>query len=219
MAPTETPVSPLVTLAGSYGDRQVRDWARALFAFDAQMAGIVLQAREPMLAQIRLQWWHDMLAKPAAARPSANPVLACLAPLEAEGLVLAEALGPVIRGWEAALEIEDSAAVTDFAEGRGQLFAAFSSLTGGEAGDLMRIGRAWALWDMVRFHRRTPALDAAFAAVDTQALARIGLPARLRPLSIIARAVRLDIARGRLDRPWAGPGLFVRLVWHGLTGW
>ncbi|WP_446654397.1 hypothetical protein [Blastomonas sp.] len=219
MAPTQTPVSPLVTLAGSYGDREVRDWARALFAFDAQMAGIVLPAREPMLAQIRLQWWHDMLAKPAAARPSANPVLASLVPLEAEGLVLAEALSPVIRGWEAALEIEDSAAVADFAEGRGQLFAAFSSLTGGEAGDLMRIGRAWALWDMVRFHRRTPALDAAFAAVDTQALARIGLPARLRPLSIIARAVRLDIARGRLDRPWAGPGLFVRLVWHGLTGW
>ncbi|ESZ88541.1 MAG: hypothetical protein Q27BB25_03445 [Blastomonas sp. CACIA14H2] len=219
MAPTETPVSPLVTLAGSYGDRQVRDWARALFAFDAQMAGIVLPAREPMLAQIRLQWWHDMLAKPAAARPSANPVLASLASLEAEGLVLAEALGPVIRGWEAALEIEDSTAVADFAEGRGQLFAAFASLAGGEAGDLTRIGRAWALWDMVRFHRRTPALDAAFAAVDTQALARIGLPARLRPLSIIARAVRLDIARGRLDRPWAGPGLFVRLVWHGLTGW
>lgn len=219
MAPTETPVSPLVTLAGSYGDRQVRDWARALFAFDAEMAGIVLPAREPMLAQIRLQWWHDMLAKPAAARPSANPVLASLAPLEAGGLVLAEALGPVIRGWEAALEIEDSAAVTDFAEGRGQLFAAFSSLADGEAGDLARIGRAWAVWDMVRFHRRTPALDAAFAAVDTQALARIGLPARLRPLSIIARAVRLDIARGRLDRPWAGPGLFVRLVWHGLTGW
>lgn len=219
MAPTENPVSPLVTLAGSYGDRQVRDWARALFAFDAQMAGIVLPAREPMLAQIRLQWWHDMLAKPAAARPSANPVLASLASLEAEGLVLAEALGPVIRGWEAALEIEDSAAVADFAEGRGQLFAAFSSLAGGETRDLARIGRAWALWDMVRFHRRTPALDAAFAAVDTQALARIGLPARLRPLSIIARAVQLDIARGRLDRPWAGPGLFVRLVWHGLTGW
>lgn len=217
MQTLETPVSPLVTLAVGYGDRQVRDWARALFAFDAQMAGIVLQAREPMLAQIRLQWWHDVLAKPVASRPSANPVLAALAPVEADGLALADALGPVIRGWEAALECEDSEAVADFVAGRGQLFAAFAG-QGDDAADLQRIGQAWALWDMVRFHRRTAALDSAFAAVDTQALARIALPARLRPLSMINRAVRLDIARGRLDRPWAGPGLFARLVWHGVTG-
>ncbi|MFZ5666155.1 MAG: hypothetical protein ACOY7L_13155 [Pseudomonadota bacterium] len=217
MQTLETPVSPLVTLAVGYGDRQVRDWARALFAFDAQMAGIVLQAREPMLAQIRLQWWHDVLAKPVASRPSANPVLAALAPIEADGLALADALGPVIRGWEAALECEDSEAVADFVAGRGQLFAAFAG-QGDDAADLQRIGQAWALWDMVRFHRRTAALDSAFAAVDTQALARIALPARLRPLSMINRAVRLDIARGRLDRPWAGPGLFARLVWHGVTG-
>jgi len=181
------------------------------------MAGIVLQAREPMLAQIRLQWWHDVLAKPVASRPSANPVLAALAPIEADGLALTDALGPVIRGWEAALECEDSEAVADFVAGRGQLFAAFAG-QGGDAADLQRIGQAWALWDMVRFHGRTSALDSAFAAVDTQALARIALPARLRPLSIINRAVRLDIARGRLDRPWAGPGLFARLVWHGVTG-
>ena len=219
MTPPDVPVSPLVTLAASYGDRQVRDWARALFAFDAQMASIVLQAREPMLAQIRLQWWHDVLGKSAAERPAANPVLAALHPIEAEGLALAEALGPVIRGWEAALESEEAGAVAEFAEGRGQLFAAFATLCGADRGDLLRIGQAWALWDMVRFHRRTPALDAAIAAVDPQVLARIVLPARLRPLSIINRAVRLDIARGRLDRPWAGPGLFVRLVWHGLTGW
>ncbi len=217
MQTLETPVSPLVTLAVGYGDRQVRDWARALFAFDAQMAGIVLQAREPMLAQIRLQWWHDVLAKPVASRPSANPVLAALAPIEADGLALTDALGPVIRGWEAALECEDSEAVADFVAGRGQLFAAFAG-QGDDAADLQRIGQAWALWDMVRFHRRTAALDSAFAAVDTQALARIALPARLRPLSMINRAVRLDIARGRLDRPWAGPGLFARLVWHGVTG-
>lgn len=219
MAPPETPVSPLVTLASSYGDRQVRGWAGALFAFDAQMAGIVLQAREPMLAQIRLQWWHDVIAKPLPERPSANPVLASLMPLEEQGLMLTDALGPVIRGWEAALEIEDASAVGEFAGGRGQLFSAFAALAGAEAGDLARAGQAWALWDMVRFHRRTPALDAAFAAIDTQALAKIVLPAKLRPLSIINRAVRLDIARGQLERPWAGPGLFAKLVWHGLTGW
>lgn len=63
-----TPVSPLVTLASSYGDAQMRVWCQALFAFDAQIAGIVLQAREAMLAQIRLQWWHDVISKPASKR-------------------------------------------------------------------------------------------------------------------------------------------------------
>src|SRR3989344_3559554 len=107
MVPPETPVSPLVTLAVGYGDRQV-------------------------------------------------------------------------RGREGALEGEEGEAVADFATGRGQLFAAFAG-QGGDAADLQRIGQAWALWDMVRFHRRTSALDSAFATVDAQALARIALPARLRP--------------------------------------
>ena len=219
MAAADPPVSPLVTLAASYGDRRLRRWCHALFAFDAQMAGIVLQAREPMLAQIRLQWWNDVLEKPAPARPSANPVLAALLPLELEGLNLAAALHPVIRGWEAALELEDDAAVQDLAHGRGQLFAAFASPADTAAlASLNTLGSAWAIWDMVRFHRRTPTLDAAFQRVDADALARIRLPARLRPLSLIGLAVRLDIAKGRLDRSWAGPGLFARLVWHGLTG-
>lgn len=215
----ETPVSPLVTLASGYGDAQMRGWCRALFAFDAQIAGIVLQAREAMLAQIRLQWWHDVIAQPAASRPSANPVLAALLPLEAEGLDLAGALGGVIRGWEAALDREDPEAVADFARGRGQLLAAFAPVVqGADARDLQRVGEAWALWDMVRFHRRTEALDAAVRSIDAQALARIMLPKRLRPLSIIGRAVQLDIAQGPMDRPWGSPGVFARLVWHGLSG-
>lgn len=212
-------VSPLVTLASSYGDAQMRSWCHALFAFDAQIAGIVLQAREPMLARIRLQWWHDVIGKNAAERPSANPVLAALLPLEAQGLDLQRALGPVIRGWEAALELDDAEAIEDFASGRGALMSAFHPLaTDVDRDDLDRVGRAWALWDMVRFHRRTSALDAAMTHIDAAALAGTRLPRKLRPISVIARAVRLDIARGELDRPWGSPGVFIGLVWHGLTG-
>lgn len=215
----DTPVSPLVTLASSYGDAQMRSWCHALFAFDAQIAGIVLQAREPMLAQIRLQWWHDVIGKPAQQRPSANPVLAGLLPIEAQGLDLQQALGPVIRGWEAALEPDDADAVTAFAQGRGELIRAFLPLAPSVAGaDLARVGEAWALWDMVRFHRRTAALDAAVRSVDVAALAGVRLPRKLRPLSIIARAVWVDIAKGQMERAWGSPGVFAMLVWHGLTG-
>ncbi|MDM7955637.1 squalene/phytoene synthase family protein [Blastomonas sp.] len=215
----ETPVSPLVTLASSYGDRRMRSWCHALFAFDAQVAGIVLQAREPMLAQIRLQWWHDVIGKPASARPSANPVLAALLPLEADGLDLHAALGSVIRGWESALEIDQPEAVAEFAEGRGALIAAFQPIAPEVIReDLAQIGQAWALWDMVRFHRRTAALDAAVAGIEHTALRAITLPRKLRPISIVARAVRLDIAGGGMERPWGSPGVFAGLVWHGLTG-
>lgn len=215
----ETPVSPLVTLASSYGDVQMRSWCHALFAFDAQIAGIVLQAREPMLAQIRLQWWHDVIGQTADRRPSANPGLAALRPLEAVGLNLQTALGPVIRGWEAALEIDQDDAIQAFAEGRGQLLEAFRMLAPEvDRDDLARIGRAWALWDMVRFHRRTAAIDAAVAKTDVAALNALSLPRKLRPISMIARAVRLDIAGGGMDRPWGSPGVFLGLVWHGLTG-
>jgi phytoene synthase len=219
MVAPANPVSPLVTLASSYGDAQMRSWCHALFALDAQLAGVVLQAREPMLAQIRLQWWHDVMAQPAQQRPAANPVLAGLLPLEQAGLDLAASLGPVVRGWEAALDVHDAQAVSDFAQGRGQLMSAFhTTAPGSDPAVLARIGEAWALWDMVRFHRRSAALDAAVRAIDGDALAHIALPRQLRPVSIIARAVRLDIAQGQMDRPWGSPGLFMGLVWHGLTG-
>lgn len=219
MATPQIPVSPLITLASSYGDVQMRSWCHALFVFDAQLAAIVLQAREPMLAQIRLQWWHDVICKPAAARPTANPVLAALLPLEAQGLDLQASLGPVIRGWEAVLDSDDGEAVADYAQGRGALLRAFGILdTRADRDGLARIGQAWALWDMVRFHRRSAALDEAVRSIDASALRLVDVPRKLRPISMIARAVRLDIAKGQMDRPWGSPGVFLGLVWHGLTG-
>lgn len=219
MAAPQTPISPLITLASSYGDREMRSWCHALFGFDAQLASIILTAREPMLAQIRLQWWHDVIGKPAAARPLANPVLAALIEPENGGLCLSEALGPAIRGWEAALDLDEPGSIEAFATGRGHMVRAFHALApAASADDLAFLGRSWALWDMARCHRPDAALHAALADVDVTQLAQIKLPRRLRPLSIIARAVQLDIARGHMDRPWGRPALFGALVWHGLTG-
>jgi 15-cis-phytoene synthase len=219
MVAPHTPVSPLITLAASYGDAEMQSWCHALFGFDAQLASIVLAAREPMLAQIRLQWWHDVIGKPAQQRPLANPVLAGLTAPEAGGLDLAKALAPAIRGWDAALDLEEDGALESFAAGRGHVVQAFHALTP-EASltDLAFIGASWATWDMARCHRPSDALLSALGDIDVKRLASIRLPRRLRPLSIIARAVQLDIARGQMDRPWGRPGLFGALVWHGITG-
>lgn len=212
-------VSPLITLASSYGDARMRSWCHALFGFDAQLASIVLTAREPMLAQIRLQWWRDVIAKPAAQRPLANPVLAAMLAPEEDGLDLAAALAPAINGWDAALDLDAPGAIEAFAEGRGHVVQAFHPLApDASVDDLAVLGRCWALWDMARFHQPSAPLLVALAAIDTPGLEQIRLPRCLRPLSMLGRAVQLDIARGQMDRPWGRPGLFAALVWHGLTG-
>jgi len=219
MAVSEHPVSPLITLASGYGEPEMRSWCHALFALDAQIASIVLTAREPMLAQIRLEWWRDVIGQDRAARPSANPVLAALLPLEASGLDLRAALDPVMQGWEAALDLDEPGAIDAFAQGRGHLMRGFQQLAPqASPDDLAHLGRCWAVWDMARCHRPSQATFDALLAIDIDALAHIRLPRRLRPLSMIGRAVQLDIARGEMDRPWGRPGLFAALVWHGLTG-
>lgn len=47
----------------------------ALAAFGGEMARVRDAVREPMLGEIRLQWWHDALSAGPAAPATGNPVL------------------------------------------------------------------------------------------------------------------------------------------------
>jgi len=46
----------------------------ALYAFNAELAHIAAAAREPMVAQIRLQWWRDAIELVAPGMKTGNPV-------------------------------------------------------------------------------------------------------------------------------------------------
>lgn len=48
---------------------------RVAFELDQRLARIVAQTTEPMLGQMRLAWWRDMLATPVSQRPSGDAVL------------------------------------------------------------------------------------------------------------------------------------------------
>lgn len=50
----------------------------ALRAFAAEMARIPLLVSEPMLGEIRFQWWHEVLAGEREGEASANPLAAAL---------------------------------------------------------------------------------------------------------------------------------------------
>ncbi len=64
-------------VAALYAPADRRDDLIALHAFNAEIARIRDQVREPMLGEIRLQWWSDMLA--AGAGPAGHPVADALA--------------------------------------------------------------------------------------------------------------------------------------------
>jgi phytoene synthase len=50
----------------------------ALYAFNAEIAGVRERAREPMPGEIRLQWWRDVLNGERSGEAKAHPVAAAL---------------------------------------------------------------------------------------------------------------------------------------------
>jgi phytoene synthase len=48
----------------------------ALYAFNAEVAGVRGKVREPLAGEVRLQYWHDLIAH--AGEPDANPVALAL---------------------------------------------------------------------------------------------------------------------------------------------
>lgn len=172
----EATLSPEIRLALAYAPRGVRSVQLAAFAFDAKLAGIVGNAREVLLAQIKLAWWRERLAEPAAQRPQGEPILAALASWT----------GPVapllalIDGWEAMLD-PDQPDLAALAEGRAML------------------GRGLAIQAGV-----PDAADAAAAALRSWSLAACGqgreLPALALPRSLRAATVLYGLARRRAGK-------------------
>ena len=84
-------LAPAHRVALAYAPVHLRSAWTALLALDVRMAGIVRSVREPMLAQIRLAWWRDTLARPAGEWPDGEPLLRELAAhLPGEAQQLAE---------------------------------------------------------------------------------------------------------------------------------
>lgn len=96
----EASLSPEVRLALAYAPSAHRPLQLAAFALDARLAGIVGNAREVLLAQIRLAWLRERLEEPADKRPQGEPLLASLAGWQGSTAPLLA----LINGWEAMLD-------------------------------------------------------------------------------------------------------------------
>ena len=176
-------------MAIAYAPAAARAALRALWTLDARLAGILRAMRDPIVAQMRLTWWHGAVADPAGV--AGEPVLAALA----EAGFAAGPLRRIVEGWEALLDGDDEAALAAYADARGGgLFAAAAAVLA--AGDTVAAaGAGWALADLARHHSRS---DVARQALALAGARLAGAPRRwtrsARPLGMLAKLARRDLA-------------------------
>lgn len=219
MATAEDLLPPETRLAVSYAPRGSRAAIAALFALDATLGNIVRTARDPLLGQMRLAWWHEALSGLGAGAVPPQPLLTTIAGLNGlNGPQLAE----MVDGWEmlVAIEAPDDIALRRYAACRGgALFrAAMLVLRESMAADTgARLGADWALADLARHSSDRVLAARALALIDGSVA--VGRDRALRPLTALALLARRDARHGLAGLEAVGSPLRVaRLAWHGITG-
>lgn len=139
---------PEYELALNYTPATMRDAACCYLSLDRRLAQIVGQTSEPMLGQMRLAWWRDMLSAPIAERPKGDIVLEGAATHWAGH---EQALIALVDAWEEMLAeppLPRDAALR-FAEGRAAGFLELAEIAALQL-DMTpydHAGQAWALAD------------------------------------------------------------------------
>ena len=96
-------LSPPERLAIAYAPRAVRPAWTGLLALDRRLADAARPGRDVIMIQLRLAWWRDRLAEPAAHWPRGEPLLQVLTAWDSDR----GALGGLVDGWEAQVVGED----------------------------------------------------------------------------------------------------------------
>ena len=199
-------------LASAYAPLAARAGLNALWALDDRLARVVDTAREPMIAQMRMTWWHEALTRLDTAPPPAEPVLQALAATVVAHGVGGGALARVVEGWEELLQ--EDPALDQYAQGRGGgLFAAAAGVLGATSDPVEQAGRGWALVDLARNRANPRGLELAGTLL---AATTIRWSVAGRPLGMLAKLARRDVARG-LERQ-GSPARLLAMAGHRLTG-
>ena len=190
-------LAPPARLAIAYARSDIRSAFALLLHIDNRFAEILRNAREPMIAQIKMAWWREAFASAADARPKGEPLLQALN--EAGDRIPLSALEALASAWEHLLGNEQVSQelIDTHAELRAE--AIFVTYAGwmGTVQDMRPIGRSWAIEALrIAFPERVAGCNMPPAPLPK---ARA-----LRPLSILTMSVRTA----------SGP----RLILHALTG-
>lgn len=173
--------------------------------------------REPMIARIKLAWWREALERLDSAPPPPEPVLVALAEHVLPAGIKGAELADMEAGWAPLTDPDPLTgdALRHYARARGTaLFALSARLLGGEAP--AGAGARWALVDLAR---RSGPEDRKYAMAGAAAQPASGKwPAKLRPLGMLDRLARRDIANIPRLEPHGTPGRMLAMLRHRLTG-
>lgn len=192
---------------------------RAVWAFDARLAQIARTTSEPMIGQMRLAWWNDVIDDAAGVKGQGEPVADAM---RASGADRGPGLSAMIDGWEV-LVVEpdiDEQGLRDYAVGRGG--GVFRALAGqNDVPAWLEIaGQVWALWDLAGHVRDKGLADAALKLGREQLGLMDGVrwtPA-LKPLRIAFTLARGDVLAGRGAPVGMPRALSLRLLRIALVG-
>lgn len=131
-------------------DRESGAGLAALLALDDKLAETLRSTTEPMLGQIRLQWWHDAVLALAAGPAPAEPVLQAIRADVVDRGVAPASVAEGALAWQALLQEQlDDAAFSEYAARGRALFAAAGTLMRAAPADpLVAAGEGVALADL-----------------------------------------------------------------------
>jgi 15-cis-phytoene synthase len=208
-------LSPPKRLALAYSAKPFRRLLEVILGFDDRLASVVLHASEPLIAQIRLAWWSDVISKPVSERPIGEPFLSLLGEIEREypEAVLQQTLIMLIDVWGILLAHDDwsSSVLQEFADVRAKtIFGSYAFAVGGDDREAVKAGIYWALADL---HNQVRAEEERqnIAKILVTKLKPSRLAHTLRPLEILVRSAILESEGGKAS-PW-------RMLRFALTGY
>lgn len=188
---------PLARLALSYAPAVAREKWLTFLALDSRLAGVIRQAREPVLAQLRLAWWRDRLGQAPVERPRGEPLLARLEQWQG----CEAALIALVDGWEALLSEPplDAETLTVFADGRTRALAALATRLGWPPESVEITARRWALADLALHLGDEAAIATAQELLEATPAAGAVLPRSLRPLAVLEKVTVRAAGKGSVN--------------------
>ena len=209
-------LAPLPALLAAQAGREFQRH-KLIWALDARLAQIVRTTSEPLIGQMRLAWWHDVIFDAQAIKGRGEPIVDAL---RDHGVVDRSGLVDMLEGWEILIVEQelDRQTLGDYATGRGG--GLFHALAGAvDVPDwLIDAGAVWALWDLSG-HVSSPELARQALALGKERLLTNtpSWPKAWGPMRIAYSLARSEIVRGRRAPGNLTPSLYMRLIWLMLT--
>lgn len=205
---------PPMRQAISYAPAPARGYWLGFFALDRRFAQIVANAREPMLAQMRLAWWRETLVRPVEEWPAGELLLEGLRDWAGHR----SSLAAMADGWEAMLgEVPlGAAALAALAGARGDAIAAIARLSGHDelTEDAYARGYRWASADIALHLSDDTEKERALALWRGAPRCEGRAPRVLRPVAVMDALARQGLEKGGAS----GAGAFATALRVGLFG-